>query len=59
MAWPSLSHAVWVKTLPIFGMGGPTAISAPGFRGTFHRFGRHIEAGQQFDLPPSMVEWRF
>ena len=42
--------------LPLFACSD---IGSDGFRGTFHRFGRHIQASQQFDLPPSMVEWRF
>ena len=34
-------------------------IGPDGLRSTLHGFGGHFEAGRQFDLPASMVEWRF
>ena len=40
--------------LPLVACGD---IGSDGFGSTFHRFGRHREAGQQFDLLSSMVEW--
>ena len=42
--------------LPLLACGD---IGSDGFRRTLHGFGRHIKAGQQFDLPSSVVEWRF
>jgi hypothetical protein len=42
--------------LPLFAL---RYIGPDGLRSALHGFGRHFEAGQQLDLPASMVEWRF
>jgi hypothetical protein len=34
-------------------------IGSDGFGSAFDGFGSHFETGQQFDLLPSVVEWRF
>jgi len=33
-------------------------VGPDGLRRALHSFGGHLEAGQQLDLPASMVEWR-
>jgi hypothetical protein len=45
-----------VLNLPLF---AHSDMGSDGFGSAFHGFGCHREAGQQFDLLSSMIEWRF